>query len=40
MNRVRLGHASVAGVVEFQFELGTWFFPRTSPSGWLDIEPL
>jgi glyoxylase-like metal-dependent hydrolase (beta-lactamase superfamily II) len=40
MNRVRLGHASVARVVEFQFELGTRFFPRTSPSGWGDNADL
>jgi len=40
MNRVRLGHASVARVVEFQFELGTRFFPRTSASGWGDNADL
>jgi glyoxylase-like metal-dependent hydrolase (beta-lactamase superfamily II) len=40
MNQVRVGHASVARVVEFQFELGTRFFPRTSPSGWRDNADL
>jgi glyoxylase-like metal-dependent hydrolase (beta-lactamase superfamily II) len=40
MNQVRVGHASVARVVEFQFELGTRFFPRTSPSGWQDNADL
>jgi len=34
MDRVRIGRASVARVVEFQFSLGTKFFPRTPPSGW------
>jgi glyoxylase-like metal-dependent hydrolase (beta-lactamase superfamily II) len=40
MGRVRLGHASVTRVVEFQFELGTRFFPRTPPSGWRDNADL
>ncbi len=40
MNRVRVGRASVARVVEFQFELGTRFFPRTPPSGWRDNADL
>ena len=40
MKQVRVGHASVARVVEFQFELGTRFFPRTSPSGWRDNADL
>ncbi|HWT49608.1 MAG TPA: MBL fold metallo-hydrolase [Mycobacterium sp.] len=40
MNRVRLGRASVARVVEFQFELGTRFFPRTPPSRWRDNADL
>jgi glyoxylase-like metal-dependent hydrolase (beta-lactamase superfamily II) len=40
MNRVRLGRASVARIVEFQFELATSFFPRTPPSGWRDNADL
>jgi glyoxylase-like metal-dependent hydrolase (beta-lactamase superfamily II) len=40
MTRVQLGHASVARVVEFQFELATSFFPRTSPAGWGDNADL
>jgi glyoxylase-like metal-dependent hydrolase (beta-lactamase superfamily II) len=40
MNRVRLGRASVARIVEFQFELATRFFPRTPPSGWRDNADL
>ncbi len=40
MSRVRIGRASVARVVEFQFELGTRFFPRTPPSGWADNADL
>jgi glyoxylase-like metal-dependent hydrolase (beta-lactamase superfamily II) len=37
---VRLGDASVARVVECQFDLGTRFFPRTPPSGWRDNADL
>ena len=40
MDRVRIGRASVARVVEFQFSLGTKFFPRTPPSGWRDNTDL
>jgi glyoxylase-like metal-dependent hydrolase (beta-lactamase superfamily II) len=40
MNQVRVGHALVARVVEFQFELGTRFFPRTSRSKWRDNADL
>src|SRR5580693_9211713 len=40
MNQVRVGHAIVARVVEFQFELGTRFFPRTSRSKWRDNADL
>ena len=40
MGRVQLGHASVARVVEFQFELGTRFFPGTPSSGWRDNADL
>jgi glyoxylase-like metal-dependent hydrolase (beta-lactamase superfamily II) len=40
MNRVRLGRASVARIVEFQFELATKSFPRTPPSGWRDNADL
>jgi glyoxylase-like metal-dependent hydrolase (beta-lactamase superfamily II) len=40
VNRVRLGRASVARIVEFQFELATRFFPRTPPSGWRDNADL
>jgi len=40
MNRVRLGRASVARVVEFQFDLATTSFPRTPPSGWRDNADL
>jgi glyoxylase-like metal-dependent hydrolase (beta-lactamase superfamily II) len=36
MSRVRIGRASVARVVEFQFSLGAKFFGRTPPSGWQD----
>jgi glyoxylase-like metal-dependent hydrolase (beta-lactamase superfamily II) len=35
-NGVRIGGARVARVVEFQFELGTKFFPQTPSSGWRD----
>lgn len=40
MNQVRLGRASVARVVEFQFDLGTRFFARTPPSAWRDNTDL
>jgi glyoxylase-like metal-dependent hydrolase (beta-lactamase superfamily II) len=40
MSRVRLGRASVARVVEFQFSLRTKFFARTPPSGWQDNTDL
>jgi len=40
MDRVRRGHARLARVLEFQFELGTGFFPRTPPSGWKDNADL
>jgi glyoxylase-like metal-dependent hydrolase (beta-lactamase superfamily II) len=40
MKRVRFGDASVARVVECQFDLGTRFFPRTTPSGWRDNADL
>jgi glyoxylase-like metal-dependent hydrolase (beta-lactamase superfamily II) len=40
MNRVRLGRASVARVVEFEFELTTKSFPRTPASGWRDNPDL
>ncbi|MGA7049681.1 MAG: MBL fold metallo-hydrolase [Mycobacterium sp.] len=40
MSRVRLGRANVARVVEFQFSLGTKFFPRTPPSAWRDNTDL
>lgn len=40
MNRVQLGRASVARVVEFQFELAAGVFPQTSPSGWRDNADL
>jgi glyoxylase-like metal-dependent hydrolase (beta-lactamase superfamily II) len=36
MRPVRLGRASVTRVLEFRFDLGTHFFPRTPPSGWWD----
>jgi len=39
-SRFRLGVASVARVLELQFDLGTRFFPRTPPSGWLDNADL
>jgi glyoxylase-like metal-dependent hydrolase (beta-lactamase superfamily II) len=39
-DRVRIGRASVARVVEFQFSLGTKFFARTPPSGWQDNTDL
>jgi glyoxylase-like metal-dependent hydrolase (beta-lactamase superfamily II) len=40
MSRVRLGRASVARVLEFQFSLGSKFFSRTPPSGWQDNTDL
>jgi glyoxylase-like metal-dependent hydrolase (beta-lactamase superfamily II) len=40
MGRVRLGNASVARVLEFQFDLATRFFPRTPPSEWRDNADL
>jgi glyoxylase-like metal-dependent hydrolase (beta-lactamase superfamily II) len=40
MGRLQLGHASVARVLEFQFELGTRFFPGTRPAGWRDNTDL
>ena len=40
MDKVQLGRASVARVVEFQFSLGTRFFPRTPASGWHDNADL
>ncbi len=40
MSRIRLGRASVARVVEFQFSLGTKFFPRTPASAWRDNTDL
>jgi glyoxylase-like metal-dependent hydrolase (beta-lactamase superfamily II) len=36
MRRIQLGRASVARVLELQFDLGTGCFPRTPPSGWRD----
>jgi glyoxylase-like metal-dependent hydrolase (beta-lactamase superfamily II) len=40
MDRVQLGRASVARVVEFQFSLRTKFFPRTRASLWHDNADL
>jgi glyoxylase-like metal-dependent hydrolase (beta-lactamase superfamily II) len=40
MGKVQLGRASVARVVEFQFNLGTRFFPATPASGWHDNADL
>ena len=40
MRRVRFGHASVARVLELQFDLGTRFFPQTPSSGWRDNADL
>jgi glyoxylase-like metal-dependent hydrolase (beta-lactamase superfamily II) len=40
MDRFRLGHASVARVVELQLELGIRSFPRTPPSAWRDNADL
>jgi glyoxylase-like metal-dependent hydrolase (beta-lactamase superfamily II) len=39
-NRFRLGRASVARVLELQFDLGTRSFPGTPPSGWRDNADL
>ena len=40
MGRVRLGNASVARVLEFQFDLATRFFSGTPPSEWRDNADL
>jgi glyoxylase-like metal-dependent hydrolase (beta-lactamase superfamily II) len=40
MDKVQLGRASVARVVEFQFSLSTRSFPRTPASGWHDNADL
>jgi glyoxylase-like metal-dependent hydrolase (beta-lactamase superfamily II) len=40
MGRVRFGRASVARVLELQFDLGTHCFPQTPPSGWRDNADL
>ena len=40
MNRVRFGRATLMRVLEFRFELGTRFFPRTPPSAWRDNADL
>jgi glyoxylase-like metal-dependent hydrolase (beta-lactamase superfamily II) len=40
MRPLRLGHATVARVLEFQFDLGARYFPRTPPSGWRDNADL
>lgn len=40
MRRVRLGRASVARVLELQFDLPTSSFPHTPPSGWRDNADL
>ena len=40
MHRVQLGRASVARVVEFQFDLSTGSFPHTPPSAWQDNTDL
>jgi glyoxylase-like metal-dependent hydrolase (beta-lactamase superfamily II) len=40
MDRVRFGHASVARVLELQFDLGIRFFPQTPASGWRDNADL
>lgn len=40
MRRIQLGRASVARVLELQFDLGTSCFPRTPPSGWRDNADL
>ncbi|KLO43456.1 beta-lactamase [Mycobacterium nebraskense] len=37
---VRFGQASVARVLELQFDLGTRLFPHTPPSGWRDNADL
>ena len=40
MSRVRFGRATLMRVLEFRFELGTRFFPRTPPSAWRDNADL
>ena len=40
MRPLQLGRASVARVLELQFDLGTSLFPRTPPSGWRDNADL
>ncbi|HET9892341.1 MAG TPA: MBL fold metallo-hydrolase [Mycobacterium sp.] len=40
MYPLQLGRASVARVLELQFDLGTSLFPRTPPSGWRDNADL
>jgi glyoxylase-like metal-dependent hydrolase (beta-lactamase superfamily II) len=40
MGRVRLGHASVARVLELRFDLATRYFPATPPSRWRDNADL
>ncbi|MGZ4528377.1 MAG: MBL fold metallo-hydrolase [Mycobacterium sp.] len=40
MRPVRFGHASVARLLELQFDLGTRCFPQTPPSGWRDNADL
>jgi glyoxylase-like metal-dependent hydrolase (beta-lactamase superfamily II) len=40
MGRVRFGRAILLRVLEFRFELGTRFFPRTPPSAWRDNADL
>jgi glyoxylase-like metal-dependent hydrolase (beta-lactamase superfamily II) len=40
MNRVRFGRANLLRVLEFRFELGTRFFPRTPQSAWKDNADL
>jgi glyoxylase-like metal-dependent hydrolase (beta-lactamase superfamily II) len=40
MSRVRLGRASVARVVELQFDLPARAFPQTPPAGWRDNADL
>jgi glyoxylase-like metal-dependent hydrolase (beta-lactamase superfamily II) len=40
MRPIPLGRASVARVLELQFDLGTRLFPRTPPSGWRDNADL
>ena len=40
MSRIRLGRASVARVVELQFDLPARAFPHTPPAGWRDNADL